>query len=203
TIEFAGSAVAALSLEGRMTLCNMSIEAGARAGLVAVDEKTIEYVRGRPMAPKGEMWERAVEYWRTLHSDPDAHFDREVVIDAAEVRPSVTWGTSPEMVATIDDCIPDPAAEPDPVRRESMERALRCMDLAPGLPIRDIRVDKVFIGSCTNSRIEDLRAAAEVIRGRRIAPGVRQALVVPGSCAVKRQAEAEGLDRIFTSAGFE
>lgn len=203
TIEFGGSAVRALSLEGRMTLCNMSIEAGARAGLVAVDEKTIEYVRGRPMAPTGDLWEQAVEYWRTLHSDPDARFDREVVIDAAEIRPSVTWGTSPEMVATIDDCVPDPAAESDPVRRESMERALRYMDLRPGMPIREIRVDKVFIGSCTNSRIEDLRAAAEVIRGRRVAAGVRQALVVPGSRAVKKQAEAEGLDRIFTGAGFE
>jgi 3-isopropylmalate/(R)-2-methylmalate dehydratase large subunit len=202
-IEFAGGAVAALSMEGRMTLCNMSIEAGARSGLVAVDDRTIEYVRGRPLTPKGALWDGAVAAWGDLKSDPGARFDRTVEFDAAEVRPNVTWGTSPEMTATIDDRVPDPEREPDPVRREGMRNALRYMDLAPGTPIRDIRIDKVFIGSCTNSRIEDLRAAAAVVRGRRLAANVRQALVVPGSGLVKRQAESEGLDKIFTGAGFE
>jgi 3-isopropylmalate/(R)-2-methylmalate dehydratase large subunit len=202
-IEFAGAAVAALTMEGRMTLCNMSIEAGARSGLVAVDERTLEYVHGRPLAPKDAMWERAASVWRELKSDPGAHFDRVVEFDAGRVRPNVTWGTSPEMTTTVDGRVPDPDTEPDPVRREGMRNALHYMDLKPGTPIRDIKIDKVFIGSCTNSRIEDLRAAAAVVRGRRIAANVRQALVVPGSGLVRRQAEAEGLDRIFTGAGFE
>jgi 3-isopropylmalate/(R)-2-methylmalate dehydratase large subunit len=202
-IEFAGPAVSALSMEARMTLCNMSIEAGARSGLVAVDDRTIDYVRGRPLAPKGALWDSAAAAWRGLSSDADARFDRTVAIDAATVRPNVTWGTSPEMTATIDDRVPDPDSEPDPVRREGMRNALRYMDLKPGTPIRDIPIDKVFIGSCTNSRIEDLRAAAAVVRGRRIAGTVKQALVVPGSGLVKRQAEAEGLDRDFIGAGFE
>jgi len=202
-IEFAGAAISALSMEGRMTLCNMSIEAGARSGLVAVDDKTIEYVRGRPLAPKGALWDRAVADWRELKSDAGAKFDRVVEFDAAGVRPNVTWGTSPEMTATIDGRVPDPEAEHDPVRREGMRNALRYMDLAPGTPIRDIRIDKVFIGSCTNSRIEDLRAAAAIVRGRKLAANIRQALVVPGSGLVKRQAESEGLDKVFTGAGFE
>ncbi len=203
TVEFAGAAVRALSVEGRMTLCNMAIEAGARAGLVAVDERTVEYLRGRPLAPAGALWERAVQAWGELHSDADAVFDREVALDAATLAPQVTWGTSPEMVVPVDGCVPDPAAEADPVRREDMRRALRYMALEPGMPIIEIRPDKVFIGSCTNSRIEDLRAAAAVVRGRRVAAGIRQALVVPGSGLVKRQAEAEGLDRVFVAAGFE
>lgn len=202
-IEFAGSTIRELSMEGRMTVCNMAIEAGARAGMVAVDDKTIEYFRGRPFAPKGEMWERAVAYWRTLVSDPDARFDKVVEIDGSAIKPQVTWGTSPEMVTTIDGRVPDPAQEPDPVKRASMERALAYMGLEPGTPITDIAIDKVFIGSCTNSRIEDLRAAAAVVRGRRVARNVKLAMVVPGSGLVKRQAEAEGLDRIFIEAGFE
>ncbi|RMD79536.1 MAG: 3-isopropylmalate dehydratase large subunit, partial [Gammaproteobacteria bacterium] len=202
-IEFAGEAVEALSMEGRMTLCNMAIEAGARCGLVAVDQKTIDYVKGRPFAPRGELWERAVAAWRGLRSDPDATFDRVVTLEAGEVAPQVTWGTSPEMVAPVDGRVPDPEAEPDPVRREGMRRALAYMGLRPGTPIREIAVDKVFIGSCTNARLEDLREAARVLRGRRLAPGVRQALAVPGSQAVKRQAEAEGLDEVFRAAGFE
>ncbi len=202
-IEYAGEAVAALSMEARMTLCNMAIEAGARAGMVAVDDTTIEYLRGRPWAPAGELWERAVETWRELHSDPGAHFDEVVVIDAAEIRPQVSWGTSPEMVAPVDGRVPRPEDFSDPVRRRGAERALEYMGLEAGMPIRDIRPDKVFIGSCTNSRIEDLRAAAAVVRGRRVAPNIRLAMVVPGSGLVKRQAEAEGLDRIFTEAGFE
>ncbi len=202
-IEFAGSAVAALSMEGRMTLCNMSIEAGARAGMVAVDDTTLEYIRGRSFAPKGDLWDRAVSYWRTLKSDPGAKFDKLVRLDAATIKPQVTWGTSPEMVDTIDGRVPDPAKIQDPVKRKSLERALEYMGLAPNMPITEIRIDKVFIGSCTNSRIEDLRAAAEIVNGRTVASSVKLALVVPGSGLVKRQAEAEGLDRVFRDAGFE
>jgi 3-isopropylmalate/(R)-2-methylmalate dehydratase large subunit len=202
-IEYAGAAVRALSMEGRMTLCNMTIEAGARAGMVAVDDTTIEYLRGRPFAPKGELWERAVAAWRELHSDADAAFDAVVEIDAGAIRPLVTWGTSPEMVATIDGRIPFPEDFTDVVKRRGAERALEYMGLQPGTPIRDIRLDKIFIGSCTNSRIEDLRAAAAVVRGRRVADNIKLAMVVPGSGLVKQQAEAEGLDRVFTAAGFE
>jgi 3-isopropylmalate/(R)-2-methylmalate dehydratase large subunit len=202
-IEFAGSAIRALSMEGRMTVCNMSIEAGARAGMVALDDTTLDYLKGRPFAPKGAGWDKAAAYWRTLRSDPDAKFDREVTLDAREIRPHVTWGTSPEMVVAVDDAVPDPDREKDSVRREGMERALKYMGLEPRTPITDIRIDKVFIGSCTNSRIEDLRAAAAVVKGRRIASSVRLALVVPGSGVVKRQAEREGLDRVFRDAGFE
>ena len=202
-IEFAGSAIRSLSIEGRMSICNMSIEAGARAGMVAVDEKTIEYVRNKPQAPTGEMFERAAEYWRTLVSDPDAEFDAVVELDAAEIAPQVSWGTSPEMVAPIDGRVPDPAAESDAVRAEGMQRALEYMDLKPNTPMTEIRPDKVFIGSCTNSRIEDLRAAAEVVKGRRKADNIKLAMVVPGSGLVKQQAEQEGLDRIFLDAGFE
>jgi 3-isopropylmalate/(R)-2-methylmalate dehydratase large subunit len=202
-IEFGGEAVRALSIEGRMTLCNMAIEAGARSGLVGVDEKTIEYVRGRPLAPSGLDWDNAVAYWKTLQSDQGAHFDRLVEIDARALKPVVSWGTSPEMVTTIDGAVPDPARESDPVRREGIERALAYMGLAPNLPVTDIRIDKVFIGSCTNSRIEDLRAAAAVVRGRHVAATIKLALVVPGSGLVKAQAEKEGLDRIFKAAGFE
>jgi 3-isopropylmalate/(R)-2-methylmalate dehydratase large subunit len=203
SIEFAGSAIRSLSMEGRMTVCNMAIEAGARAGMVAVDDKTIEYVRGRPFAPKAEQWEQAVAYWRTLHSDPGARFDQVVELDAASIKPQVTWGTNPQMVAPIDGRVPDPAAEADPTKREWMERALKYMGLAPDTPIAEIAIDKVFIGSCTNSRIEDLRAAAAVARGRQVAKNVKLAMVVPGSGQVKRQAEQEGLDKIFTAAGFE
>ncbi len=202
-IEFAGSAIRGLSMEGRMTLCNMAIEAGARLGLVAVDEVTIDYLRGRPFAPQGEQWERAVVAWRRLHSDPDAHFDCVVELSAADIRPQVTWGTSPEMVVPVDACVPDPASEPDPTRREGMQRALSYMGLRPNLPIREIWLDKIFIGSCTNSRIEDLRAAAGIVRGRKVAGSIRQALVVPGSGLVKQQAESEGLDQVFIAAGFE
>ena len=202
-IEFAGSAVRALSMEGRMTMCNMSIEAGARAGMVAVDDTTIAYLRGRPMAPQGAEWDRAVALWRGLVSDDDARFDAEVLLDAATIKPQVTWGTSPEMVTTIDGRVPDPDREKDAGRREGYERALEYMGLVPNTPITDIRIDRVFIGSCTNSRIEDLRAAAWVARGRRKADSVRQVLVVPGSGLVKAQAEAEGLDQIFRDAGFE
>ena len=204
-IEFAGSAIEALSMEGRMTVCNMAIEAGARAGMVAVDDKTIDYVKGRPFSPEGALWEQAVACWRALRSDPGARFDAEVEIRAETLKPQVTWGTSPEMVATIDDRVPDPDAEKDPVRREGIERALKYMGLAPNTPITEIRVDKVFIGSCTNSRIEDLREAAWVVRrlGKRVAPGVRLAMVVPGSGLVKAQAESEGLDRVFRAAGFD
>jgi 3-isopropylmalate/(R)-2-methylmalate dehydratase large subunit len=202
-IEFAGSAIRALSMEGRMTLCNMAIEAGARSGMVAYDEVTEAYLRDRPFAPKGESWDRAVQYWRTLRSGDHSRFDRVVVLDAREVRPQVTWGTSPEMVVTIEDRVPDPDREKDATRRDGMARALAYMGLKPNTPMTDIRIDKVFIGSCTNSRIEDLRAAAAVIRGRRKAANVKLALVVPGSGQVKRQAEREGLDRVFTEAGFE
>ena len=202
-IEFAGSAIRGLSMEGRMTLCNMAIEAGARAGMVAVDEKTVEYMRGRPYSPNGEQFEQAATYWRSLVSDPGAAFDAVLELDAAAIKPQVTWGTSPEMVVPVDDCVPDPANEADPVRREGMERALRYMGLRPRQPIREIRLDKIFIGSCTNSRIEDLRAAAAVVQGRTIASNIRLALVVPGSGLVKQQAEQEGLDEIFLAAGFE
>jgi len=203
TIEFAGEAIRGLSMEGRMTLCNMSIEGGARAGMVAVDDKTIEYVKGRPLAPKGAMWDRAVSYWRTLVSDPGSKFDKVVTLDAAAIQPQVTWGTNPQMVTTIDGKVPDPAQEKDPVQREWMERALKYMDLKPNTPITEIRPDKIFIGACTNSRIEDLRAAAAVAKGRHVAPSVKLAIVVPGSGLVKEQAEKEGLDKIFTAAGFE
>lgn len=202
-IEFGGSAVQALSMEGRMTMCNMAIEAGARSGMVAVDQTTIDYFRGRPYAPEGELWDQAVAYWQTLSSDPDAKFDRVVEIDAANVQPQVSWGTSPEMVADIDGKVPDPAAQSDDVRRKGMERALQYMDLKPGTAITDIAIDKVFIGSCTNARIEDLRAAAVVAKGRKVAANVLLAMVVPGSGMVKEQAEREGLDRIFLDAGFE
>jgi 3-isopropylmalate/(R)-2-methylmalate dehydratase large subunit len=202
-IEFDGPVVRALSMEGRMTVCNMSIEAGARAGMVAVDDTTIDYIRGRPLAPTGDRWDRAVQYWRTLVSDAAATFDREVVLDAATIAPQVTWGTSPEMVTTIEGRVPDPEKEKDPVRRESMERALAYMGLTPNTAIAEIAIDKVFIGSCTNSRIEDLRAAAAIVRGRRKADNVRLAMVVPGSGPVKAQAEREGLDRAFIAAGFE
>jgi len=203
SIEFAGSALRALSMEGRMTICNMAIEAGARAGMVAVDDTTISYLHGRPYAPQGEMWERAVTAWRDLHSDAGAVFDSTVTLDAAALRPQVTWGTSPEMVVPVDGHVPDPDAEPDAVKRESMRKALEYMDLKAGTAMTDIRPDHVFIGSCTNARIEDLRAAAAVIRGRKVAAGIKQALVVPGSGLVKRQAEAEGLDAVFLTAGFE
>ncbi len=202
-IEFAGQAIRDLSMEGRMTLCNMAIEAGARAGMVAVDDKTIEYVKGRPFAPQGELWERAVAAWRELVSDPDAQFDRVVTLRAEDIVPQVTWGTSPEQVVPVTGVVPDPDAEPDAVKASGMRRALEYMGLTPGTPITEIAIDKVFIGSCTNSRIEDLRAAAAVVEGRRLAPNVKQALVVPGSGLVKRQAEEEGLDEIFRAAGFE
>ena len=202
-IEFAGSAVRALSMEARMTLCNMSIEAGARAGMIAVDDKTIEYLRGRPFAPAADVWDRAVGHWRTLASDDGAKFDKVVLVDASQVQPQVTWGTSPEMVVPIDGRVPDPDKEKDATRRDGIERALAYMGLAPNTPIGDIRIDKVFIGSCTNSRIEDLRAAAAVAHGRRVASSVKLAMVVPGSGLVKMQAEREGLDRIFRDAGFE
>ncbi|HEX3633823.1 MAG TPA: 3-isopropylmalate dehydratase large subunit [Casimicrobiaceae bacterium] len=202
-IEFAGPAIEALSMEGRMTVCNMSIEAGARAGMIAVDDKTIAYLNGRPFAPAGEMWDRAVAYWRTLSSDPGAKFDRVVTLDAATIAPQVTWGTSPEMVTTIEGRVPDPDKERDPTRRDGIERALLYMGLVPNTPMTDIRIDKVFIGSCTNSRIEDLRAAAAVVNGRHKADNVKVAMVVPGSGLVKAQAEREGLDRVFMAAGFE
>jgi 3-isopropylmalate/(R)-2-methylmalate dehydratase large subunit len=202
-IEFAGSTIRALSMEGRMTVCNMAIEAGARAGMVAVDDVTIEYLRGRKFAPSGALWDPAVAYWRTLKSDPGARFDREITLDAREIKPHVTWGTSPEMVVTVEDTVPDPEREKDGQRREAMERALQYMGLEPRTPITHIAVDKVFIGSCTNSRLEDLRIAASVVKGRRVAKNVKLALVVPGSGLVKEQAEREGLDRIFRAAGFE
>lgn len=203
TIEFGGEAIRALSMEGRMTVCNMAIEAGARAGLIAVDDVTIDYYRDRPLAPKGVHWDMAVEAWRLLHSDADAVFDAVIDIDAGEIKPQVTWGTSPELVATVDANIPDPVQEVDPVKRESMIRALKYMDLKAGQPITDIALDKVFIGSCTNGRIEDLRAAAAVAKGKKVAANIKLALVVPGSGLVKLQAEQEGLDKIFTEAGFE
>jgi 3-isopropylmalate/(R)-2-methylmalate dehydratase large subunit len=202
-IEFGGSTIRALSMEGRMTLCNMAIEAGARMGFVAVDEVTIDYLKGRPFAPKAELWDAAVASWRTLHSDEGASFDRVVELRAADIAPQVTWGTSPEMVVAIGGRVPDPAAEKDPSRREGMERALQYMGLAANTPIKEISVDKIFIGSCTNSRIEDLRAAAKVVKGHKVAANIKLALVVPGSGLIKRQAESEGLDKIFVAAGFE
>ena len=206
TIEFAGDAIRSLSMEGRMTVCNMAIEAGARAGLVAVDETTINYVKGRPYSPaEGEAWRQALQYWRTLHTDEGAQFDRVVELRAEDIKPQVTWGTSPEMVLSIDDRVPDPEKEKDPVKREAMERALAYMALTPNTPIESISVDKVFIGSCTNSRIEDIRAAARVVEriAKKVSPTVRLAMVVPGSGLVKEQAEREGLDRVFKAAGFE
>jgi len=202
-MEFAGSAIRSLSMEGRMTICNMSIEAGARAGMVAVDDITIDYVKDRPFAPKGADWDAAVEYWRTLVSDAGAKFDTVVEINAADIKPQVSWGTSPEMVLPVDATLPIPEQENDAVKRSGMERAYQYMGLTPGMKITDIKVDRVFIGSCTNSRIEDLRAAAVVAKGRKKADSVKQVLVVPGSGLVKQQAEAEGLDRIFVEAGFE
>jgi len=203
TIEYAGEVIRELSIEGRMSLCNMSIEAGARAGLIAVDEKTLDYLEGRPFAPKGAMWQRAAAAWRELASDSDARFDRVVELRGEDIEPQVTWGTSPEMVAPIGSSIPLPEDEPDSARRGNIEQALAYMGLRPGTPIRDIRVDYVFIGSCTNSRIEDLREAARVVVGKRIASNIESALVVPGSGLVKAQAEQEGLDRIFTAAGMQ
>jgi 3-isopropylmalate/(R)-2-methylmalate dehydratase large subunit len=202
-IEFAGSTIRALSMEGRMTICNMAIEAGARSGMVAVDDVTLQYLKGRPMSPTGADWDRAVAYWKTLRSDDGAKFDAEVRIDATTLTPHVTWGTSPEMVVPIEGRVPDPDKEKDATRREGIERALTYMGLAPNTPMADIRIDKVFIGSCTNSRIEDLRQAAAVVRGRRKADNVKLAMVVPGSGLVKAQAEAEGLDKVFRDAGFE
>jgi 3-isopropylmalate/(R)-2-methylmalate dehydratase large subunit len=202
-VEFAGSTIRALSMEGRMTVCNMAIEAGARAGMVAVDETTLQYLKGRQFAPKAAQWDQAAAYWRTLQSDPDAKFEREVTLDARDIKPHVTWGTSPEMVVSVEDSVPDPDKEKDSSRREGMERALVYMGLKPRTRITDIKIDKVFIGSCTNSRIEDLRAAAAVVKGKRVASSVRAALVVPGSGLVKAQAEQEGLDRVFRDAGFE
>ncbi|RMH59743.1 MAG: 3-isopropylmalate dehydratase large subunit [Zetaproteobacteria bacterium] len=202
-IEFAGEAVRALSMEGRMSLCNMAIEAGARCGMVAVDEVTLDYVRNRPFAPKGELWDAAERAWRALYSDPDAHFDRELRFDAAEIEPQVSWGTSPEMVVPVTGRVPAPEEAANEVQAASWRRALEYMDLKPHTPITEIQVDKVFIGSCTNGRIEDLRAAAHVVRGRHVAENVRLAMAVPGSGLVKRQAEAEGLDKVFIEAGFE
>lgn len=204
-IEFDGAAIRALSMEGRMTLCNMAIEAGARCGLVACDDKTIEYMKGRPLAPEGELLDQAIEYWKTLHSDEGAKFDIEVNIQAEDVVPMVTWGTSPEMVAPITGCTPIPEDQKDPVKREGWKRAYQYMDLKPGTPITSIAPNNVFIGSCTNGRIEDLRAAAYVVRklGKKVAPTVKQALVVPGSGLVREQAEEEGLDKIFIEAGFQ
>jgi 3-isopropylmalate/(R)-2-methylmalate dehydratase large subunit len=202
-IEFAGSAIRGLSMEGRMTLCNMAIEAGARAGMVAADDTTFEYIKGRPYAPKAEDWDKAVAYWKTLHSDEGAKFDAVVELDASGIRPQVTWGTSPEMVTSIDGCVPDPASAPDEVKRHDWQRALDYMGLQANTPISEIRIDKVFIGSCTNGRIEDMRAAAAVAKGRKVAPNVKLAMVVPGSGLVKAQAEQEGLDKIFVEAGFE
>ncbi|AYG08931.1 3-isopropylmalate dehydratase large subunit [Pseudomonas fluorescens] len=202
-IEFAGSAIRDLSIEGRMTICNMSIEAGARVGMVAADEKTVEYVKGRPFAPAGAEWEAAVEAWKDLVSDADAVFDTVVELDAAQIKPQVSWGTSPEMVLAVDQNVPDPAQEADLVKRGSIERALKYMGLKANQAITDIQLDRVFIGSCTNSRIEDLRAAAVIAKGRKVASTIKQAIVVPGSGLVKAQAEAEGLDKIFLEAGFE
>jgi 3-isopropylmalate/(R)-2-methylmalate dehydratase large subunit len=203
TIEFAGKAIQALSMEGRMTVCNMTIEAGARVGLIAVDETTINYLKGRPFAPRGENWDKAVAAWSNLHSDPNAHFDKTVVLDASDIKPQVTWGTSPEMVVSVDDNVPNPEDETDAVKRNSMEQALRYMGLKADQAITDIQLDRVFIGSCTNSRIEDLRQAAAAIKGGKVAGTLKQALVVPGSGLVKQQAEQEGLDKVFIEAGFE
>jgi len=202
-IEFGGEAIRDLSMEGRMTLCNMAIEAGARAGMVAVDDKTIEYVKGRPFAPQGELWEQAVADWQDLHSDADAVFDKVVHLDATSLQPQVTWGTSPEMVVGVNETVPTPESFPEPVKQEGARAALKYMGLEGGMPIREIKLDKIFIGSCTNSRIEDLRAAAAVVKGYKLADNITLAMVVPGSGLVKQQAEAEGLDKIFLEAGFE
>jgi len=202
-IEFAGTTIQNLSIEGRMTLCNMAIEAGARVGMVAVDDKTLEYVKGRPMTPTGDEWHKAVKYWNTLHSDEGAQFDQVVNIDAKDIKPQVTWGTSPEMVIAVDGLIPDPAKESDPVKAQSIKDALKYIHLEANTPINTVSIDKIFIGSCTNSRIEDLRAAAQVANGKHIADNIKLALVVPGSGLIKLQAEKEGLDKIFTDAGFE
>jgi len=202
-IEFAGSAIRALSMEGRMTLCNMAIEAGARAGMVAADETTFTYIKGRPFAPQGDLWNKAVEYWKTLQSDKDAKFESTIELDGSKIKPQVTWGTSPEMVVTIDGCVPDPANAPDAVKRSDWERALAYMGLKANTPITEINIDKVFIGSCTNGRIEDMREAATVAKGQKVAGNVKLAMVVPGSGLVKQQAEQEGLDKIFIDAGFE
>jgi 3-isopropylmalate/(R)-2-methylmalate dehydratase large subunit len=202
-IEFAGSAIRDLSVEGRMTVCNMAIEAGARAGMIAVDEKTIEYVKGRPFAPNAENWDKAVAAWQDLHSDEGAHFDCIVELDASTIQPQVTWGTSPEMVLSIDQAIPDPDKMDDPVKAEGMRRALAYMDLKAGTPITAVNLDRVFIGSCTNSRLEDLRVAAAVVKGHKVASNIKQALVVAGSGLIKAQAEREGLDKVFLEAGFE
>ncbi len=202
-IEFAGEAIQALSMEGRMTVCNMTIEAGARAGMVAVDDTTIHYLKDRPFAPKGDNWDKAVAAWQDLHSDADAHFDKVVVLKAADIKPQVTWGTSPEMVVPVDANIPDPAAEQDAVKRNGMQKALTYMGLSAKQAITDIKLDRVFIGSCTNSRIEDLREAAAAIKGGKVSSTLKQAMVVPGSGLVKQQAEQEGLDKVFIAAGFE
>ena len=202
-IEFGGEVVRNLSMEGRMTICNMAIEAGARAGMIAVDETTIEYVKGRPYAPSGAMWDQAVSAWRELHSDPDAHFDRVIELRGQDIKPQVTWGTSPEMVLPVDGVIPDPATMSNAAQREATERALKYMGLTAGMAISDIKLDTIFIGSCTNSRIEDLRAAAAVVKGKKVAASVTRALVVPGSGQIKKQAEEEGLDKVFIEAGLE
>jgi 3-isopropylmalate/(R)-2-methylmalate dehydratase large subunit len=202
-IEFAGEAIQALSMEGRMTVCNMTIEAGARAGMVAVDDTTINYLKDRPFSPKGENWDKAVAAWQDLHSDAGALFDKIVVLKAADIKPQVTWGTSPEMVVSVDANIPDPAAEPDAVKRNGMQKALTYMGLSAKQAITDIKLDRVFIGSCTNSRIEDLREAAAAIKGGKVSSTLKQAMVVPGSGLVKQQAEQEGLDKVFIAAGFE
>ena len=202
-IEFAGTTIQGLSVEGRMTLCNMAIEAGARVGMIAVDDKTIEYVKGRPMAPTGDEWDKAVEYWHTLHSDEGAHFDQVVHINAKDIKPQVTWGTSPEMVIEVGGIVPDPDKETDPVKAEGIRNALSYIHLKANTPINTVKIDKVFIGSCTNSRLEDLRVAAAVTKGKHIADNIKLALVVPGSGLIKKQAEDEGLDKIFTDAGFE
>ncbi|WP_077926186.1 3-isopropylmalate dehydratase large subunit, partial [Wohlfahrtiimonas larvae] len=202
-IEFSGSAIRALSMEGRMTICNMAIEAGARVGMVAVDNTTLEFVKDRPLSPKGEMWNQAVAYWNTLHSDIGAHFDKVITLNAENIKPQVSWGTSPEMVIGIDEMIPDPTKETDPVKRTGMEKALAYMDLQPNIPLSAIPLTKIFIGSCTNSRIEDLREAAFIAKGKKVANNIVQAMIVPGSGLVKEQAEKEGLDKIFLEAGFE
>jgi len=202
-IEFGGEAIQSLSMEGRMTVCNMAIEAGARVGMVAVDGTTIDYIKGRPFSPKGEAWNAAVAHWSTLHSDPNAEFDKVVELEGADIQPQVSWGTSPEMVANVAGQVPDPAQETDLIKREGLELALKYMGLQPNQLITDIKLDRVFIGSCTNSRIEDLREAALVVKGRKVAASLKQAMVVPGSGLVKLQAEAEGLDKIFLEAGLE
>ncbi|NIX93633.1 3-isopropylmalate dehydratase large subunit [Pseudomonas fulva] len=202
-IEFAGATVERMTMEARMTLCNLAIEAGARCAMVAFDDTTAAYIRAKPMAPTGSRWDDAERYWRTLRSDTGAVFDAEIRMDATAVRPHVTWGTSPEMVVDIDGCVPSPQEEPDPVKRQGIDRALKYMDLQPGTAIRDIHLDKIFIGSCTNARIEDIRLAASIVVGQKVAPSIKQALVVPGSGLIKSQAESEGLDRVFIEAGFE